>query len=392
MGALLQVEGTYGIAVISTREPDTIVAARRGSPLLVAIGSGEHFVASDASAVLSHTRSVVYLDDGEVAIVRPDAYRILDLAAVEKVKAVTQIDWDLGTIERGGYAALHAEGDPGAAREPAQHAARAPARRRRGRPARRPEPLRRGAAADQPHRDHRLRHVVARGADRRVHDGGAGPASRPRSSTPPSSATATRSWTSGRWSSGSRSRARRPTRWRRCARRSGAARARSASSTWSAARSRAKWTGASTCTPGPEIGVASTKAFTSQIAALALLTLKMGRLRTLSILQGREVVRALARLPELVRARARQGAGGRAAGRAAGAGEQRPVSGARLQLPGGARGGAEAEGDLLHPRRGLPRRRDEARADRADRRADAGRVHRAARRGLPEDRCRTSKR
>src|SRR5256885_4279275 len=56
-GALHQVEGTYGIAVVSTREPDTVVAARRGSPLLVAVGAGEDVVASDASAVLSHTRS-----------------------------------------------------------------------------------------------------------------------------------------------------------------------------------------------------------------------------------------------------------------------------------------------------------------------------------------------
>src|SRR5204863_303873 len=70
-GALNQVEGTYGLAVVSTREPDTIVAARKGSPLLVAIGAGENFVASDASAVLAHTRSVVYLDDGEIAVVRP---------------------------------------------------------------------------------------------------------------------------------------------------------------------------------------------------------------------------------------------------------------------------------------------------------------------------------
>src|SRR5213594_1007796 len=65
--ALRQVEGTYGIAVISSREPDTLVAARRGSPLLVAIGNGENFVASDASAVLAYTRSVVYLDDGDIA-------------------------------------------------------------------------------------------------------------------------------------------------------------------------------------------------------------------------------------------------------------------------------------------------------------------------------------
>ena len=103
-GALHQVDGTYGIAVLSTREPDTIVAARHGSPLLVAIGTGENFVASDASAVLAHTRSVVYLDDGEIAVVRPGDYRILDLDSVEKEKAVTRVDWDLATVERGGYA------------------------------------------------------------------------------------------------------------------------------------------------------------------------------------------------------------------------------------------------------------------------------------------------
>src|SRR5207253_8460200 len=82
----------------------TLVAARRGSPLLVAVGAGENFVASDASAVLSHTRSVVYLDDGEIAVVRPSDYRILDLDTVEKEKAVTRVDWDLATIERGGHA------------------------------------------------------------------------------------------------------------------------------------------------------------------------------------------------------------------------------------------------------------------------------------------------
>src|SRR5713226_8310778 len=74
--ALQQVQGTYGIAVVSTREPDTIVAARHGSPLLVGVGAGENFLASDASAVLAHTRSVVYLDEGELAVVRPTEYRI----------------------------------------------------------------------------------------------------------------------------------------------------------------------------------------------------------------------------------------------------------------------------------------------------------------------------
>jgi glucosamine--fructose-6-phosphate aminotransferase (isomerizing) len=102
--ALSEVEGTYGIAVVASSEPDTIVAARRGSPLLVAIGNRENFIASDASAVLAHTRSVIYLDDGEIAVIRPNEYRILDLGVVEKEKAVTQIEWDLNRIERGGYA------------------------------------------------------------------------------------------------------------------------------------------------------------------------------------------------------------------------------------------------------------------------------------------------
>src|SRR5216110_4040762 len=84
--ALRQVEGTYGIAVISSREPDTIVAARHGAPVLGAIGNSENFVASDASAVLAHTRSVVYMDDGEIAEVKPTDYRIMDLATVEKEK------------------------------------------------------------------------------------------------------------------------------------------------------------------------------------------------------------------------------------------------------------------------------------------------------------------
>ena len=67
--ALREVDGAYGIAVISADEPDCLVAARKGSPLIVGVGDGEWFVASDASALLEHTRSVVYLDDGWVRVV-----------------------------------------------------------------------------------------------------------------------------------------------------------------------------------------------------------------------------------------------------------------------------------------------------------------------------------
>jgi len=101
--ALREVEGAYGIAVICAGEPDVLVAARKGSPLLVGVGDGEWFVASDASAILSQTRSVVYLDDGEMVVLTRNGYHVRDLAATRIEKPVAQIDWDLATIERGGY-------------------------------------------------------------------------------------------------------------------------------------------------------------------------------------------------------------------------------------------------------------------------------------------------
>jgi glucosamine--fructose-6-phosphate aminotransferase (isomerizing) len=101
--ALRKIEGTYGLAVISSREPHKIVAARKGSPLLVGIGEHEHWLASDASAILAHTRQVVYLDDGDVAVIEADGYRVLDVNAVPLTRRVDKIDWDLGAIERGGY-------------------------------------------------------------------------------------------------------------------------------------------------------------------------------------------------------------------------------------------------------------------------------------------------
>ncbi len=101
--ALWDVEGAYGIAVISADEPDLLVAARNGSPLLIGVGDGEYFVASDASAILEHTRSVVYLDDGEMAVLNRKGYRVRNLTETHVDKPVNQIEWDLATIERGGF-------------------------------------------------------------------------------------------------------------------------------------------------------------------------------------------------------------------------------------------------------------------------------------------------
>src|SRR5205823_11574727 len=95
IAALDHVEGTYGIAVISEAEPGKIVVARRGSPVLLGVGDGEFLVASDASAVLAHTRSVVYLNDGDVAVVTAEGYRVLDRDSREQDRAVDDIEWDL---------------------------------------------------------------------------------------------------------------------------------------------------------------------------------------------------------------------------------------------------------------------------------------------------------
>jgi len=101
--ALRQVEGAYGIAVISSLDPTKIVAARKGSPLLIGLGDGEYYVASDASAILAHTREVVYLHDGDLAVLDRNGYRIIDLNSVTLTRGVSKIDWDLAQMERGGF-------------------------------------------------------------------------------------------------------------------------------------------------------------------------------------------------------------------------------------------------------------------------------------------------
>ncbi len=102
--ALSMVEGTYGLAVISSREPGRIVCARRGSPLLIGLGNGMFFAASDAAAVLPYTRRVVYLDDGELAVLDSSGCDILATDAMSRiVKPVEELDWDLEAVERGGH-------------------------------------------------------------------------------------------------------------------------------------------------------------------------------------------------------------------------------------------------------------------------------------------------
>ncbi len=102
--ALRLVTGTYGIAVVTDLEPGKIVGARKGSPLLIGVGEGENFVASGVSAILAHTKHVVYLGDEEMAILTPRGYRTQTLNEIPVNRQVEEITWELSEIEKGGYA------------------------------------------------------------------------------------------------------------------------------------------------------------------------------------------------------------------------------------------------------------------------------------------------
>lgn len=102
--ALKQVEGTYGIAVISRRHPGEMIVARKGSPLVIGIGEGSTVVASDVSAIVSHTRQVIYLDDGDIARVTPEGADVFTLDNVPVARDVQQVEWDAASAEKGGYA------------------------------------------------------------------------------------------------------------------------------------------------------------------------------------------------------------------------------------------------------------------------------------------------
>lgn len=101
--ALSEVEGTYGLAIIYQNEPDKIIAARKGSPLVLGIGEGENFIASDVSAVLAHTKQVVYLEDGEIAEVYKDRFVTRTIHDEEIKKEIHEINLSLDEIDKNSY-------------------------------------------------------------------------------------------------------------------------------------------------------------------------------------------------------------------------------------------------------------------------------------------------
>mgnify|MGYP000951605423 FL=1 len=100
---LSHVEGTYGLVVMHAKHPELLVAARKGSPLILGVGEGEMMVASDVSAVIDHTRNVIFLEDGEIVELRADGYRIYGQDMIGIAKAVESVDWDIASIGRHGF-------------------------------------------------------------------------------------------------------------------------------------------------------------------------------------------------------------------------------------------------------------------------------------------------
>ncbi len=294
--ALREVDGAYGLAIISEDEPGVLVAARKGSPLLVGVGEDEWFVASDASPLLEHTRSVVYLDDGEMAVLSRDGYRIRTLETAQIEKPVNQIEWDLTTIERGGYAHFMLK-EICEQPESLQNTLRGHLLEEEG--------TSRVSGLNLSDDDLKgIERIVITACGTSWHSALIGEYMLEEMARIPVEV-----------EYASEFRYRNPVIDERTLV-IGISQSGETADTLAAIRE-AKLRGARTVGlvnvvgstiarevdgglylhAGPEVGVASTKAFTSQVAALALVTLRIARLRDLSILQGREFIHALQALP-----------------------------------------------------------------------------------------------
>ena len=102
--ALPMLKGTYGLVLCHVDEPNKLLAARCGSPLVVGLAEGQTIIASDVSAIVNHTRQIIYLDDGEIAEINGDGFKIINLKNQEINKEINNIDWDIAECEKKGYA------------------------------------------------------------------------------------------------------------------------------------------------------------------------------------------------------------------------------------------------------------------------------------------------
>jgi glucosamine--fructose-6-phosphate aminotransferase (isomerizing) len=299
--ALTQIEGTYGIAVVSTRDPGKIVVARLGSPLLIGVGeNGETFVASDAAAVIAHTRDVIYLNDGDMATITKGGYTVHRPKQGPVSRPINRVDWDLSEVERGGYDHFMLKEimeQPETLRETM-----------RGRLLEEEGGVKLGGLTGMDEELAQAKRVVILGCGTSWHSGLIGEYLLEDLARIPTEVEYASEF-----------------RYRRPVVEPGtiaipiSQSGETADTLW--AMREAKQQGATTVGivnavgstipretdagvylhAGPEIGVASTKAFTSQVVVLTMITIHLGRLRgTLTQSRGREIVRALRQLPEQV--------------------------------------------------------------------------------------------
>jgi glutamine---fructose-6-phosphate transaminase (isomerizing) len=298
--ALRQVEGAYGIAVVSSRDPEKIVVARNGSPLLIGVGhDGEMLAGSDAAAVIALTRDVVYLDDGDYAVLTPEGYRTYQLGGQEVDRGVHEVTWDLDSIEKGGYEHFMLKE---IFEQPSSLADVM-----RGRLVLEDGDARLGGIVDHQFDLGRIQRIVVTACGTSWHAGLVGEYMLEEFARIPVSVEYASEF-----------------RYRNPVLEDGtltlAISQSGETADTLAALKEAEQRGLSTMGivnavgstiarqtnfgvylhAGPEIGVASTKAFTSQLVALSLFTLFMARRRHMSVVQGREMVQALQELPSQV--------------------------------------------------------------------------------------------
>lgn len=101
--AILRVDGSYALGVLCSDYPDSFVAVRKASPLIVGLGENENFIASDVTAILKHTKNIYYLEDNEIVVLKKDSVKVYNTDKEEIPKDVFTVDWDVSAAEKGGY-------------------------------------------------------------------------------------------------------------------------------------------------------------------------------------------------------------------------------------------------------------------------------------------------
>ena len=298
--ALKRVDGTYGIAAISAKHPGEMVVARKGSPLVIGVGEDDIVVASDVSAIVAYTRQVIYLKDGDIARITSEGVDIHTLDNSPVVREVQEVNWDIGAIEKGGYEHFMIK------EIFEQPDALANTIRGRLDPAGGTAFL--SGLALSPRELAAVRRVVIVGCGTSLHAGMVGKYLFEQLADIP---TAPEQAAEFRYSNPIVG----PNDWVMALSQSG-----ETADTLAAVRESIR-KGALICAlcnvvgstiareagrgvylhAGPEISVASTKAFTAQVTALLMTALKLGRTRRLSFEDGERLVKEIARIPELIR-------------------------------------------------------------------------------------------